>query len=260
VINLNNVNSRLNILQAKNIFGKLIRLPLALIPKSLIIPILQGPAKGLKWISGCYNHGCWLGIYEFEKQIIVAKTVADNDVILELGAHVGYFTIMFSRLVGPKGKVYAFEPIKNNINYIKSHLKLNDINNVKIFEYGAWIKTENLNFDNDTHNAKGRISSSGNNQINVVDINEFILNQISGKINLIKMDIEGSERCVFPHLLNYVIKNKTKLIISTHGDDITNEIVNLCNENLLKCEGLQWSNRPVKQSLTNSTLLYIYHE
>ena len=260
MINLNNVNSKLNIFHGRNILGKLVRLPLMLIPKSLILPILQGPARGLKWITGSYNHGCWMGIYEFEKQKIVSRTIKENNVVLELGAHVGYFTIIMSKLVGQNGKIFAFEPIKRNIEFIDKHLTINNINNVIVSPFGAWIKNDRLSFDEETHHAKGKISSSGDNKIDVIDICYFMESEIDQKIDVIKMDIEGAERAIFPHILKYIKKHNTKLIISTHGDDITEEIVDLSEKNLLKCEGLQWSRLPQEKTIRNSSLLYIYHD
>src|SRR5882757_5029521 len=108
MINFYDVNRRNSPFSPAAFLGRLLRLPLKLIPASAILPIMQGPGRGLKWIVGSYNHGCWLGSYEFEKQVIIPKIVRPGDVVCDIGAHVGYFTIIFARLVGPAGAVYAF--------------------------------------------------------------------------------------------------------------------------------------------------------
>ncbi len=58
MINISKTNFRIPI-------GKLIRLPLKLIPNKTVLLILQGKLKGKKWIKGSSINGCWLGTYEF---------------------------------------------------------------------------------------------------------------------------------------------------------------------------------------------------
>ena len=55
--------------------GKLLRLPLGLLPSDMIVPVMQGPIKGKKWIVGSGNHGCWLGSYEAQKVKIFADAL-----------------------------------------------------------------------------------------------------------------------------------------------------------------------------------------
>ncbi len=53
----------------KSLFGKILRLPLRIIPAQTVMPIIQGKLKGKKWIVGASNHGCWLGSYEFANDL-----------------------------------------------------------------------------------------------------------------------------------------------------------------------------------------------
>ena len=91
----------------KTLYGKILRLPLRLIPKNMKLPILQGKLRGEKWIVGSSNHGCWLGSYEYKQRILFEKTIIRGSVIFDIGAHVGFYTLLASKLVGPKGKVFA---------------------------------------------------------------------------------------------------------------------------------------------------------
>lgn len=54
----------------QTLIGKALRYPLKLIPQQMRIPILQGQLKGKKWIVGSSQHGCWLGSYEYDKQLL----------------------------------------------------------------------------------------------------------------------------------------------------------------------------------------------
>ena len=70
----------------RTILGKILRVPLHLIPKEMTVPILQGPLRGKLWIAGSSNHGCWLGSYEYEKQKVFIKRVKPGDVVFDIGA------------------------------------------------------------------------------------------------------------------------------------------------------------------------------
>ena len=114
--------------------GRLARLPLRAIPPEMKLPILQGRLRGKKWIAGSSVHGCWLGSYEYNKRQVFEKVVASGSVVFDIGANVGYYTLLAAVLVGPRGKVVAFEPVPDNLRYLKEHLRLNHIANVSVIE------------------------------------------------------------------------------------------------------------------------------
>jgi hypothetical protein len=83
--------------------GQLIRLPARLLPKSAVMHIQRGPARGMRWISGSATHGCWLGTYELPKQALVERLVRPGMTVYDIGAQAGFYTLVFSRLVGSAG-------------------------------------------------------------------------------------------------------------------------------------------------------------
>lgn len=85
MINISKIDYRSSI-------GKLLRLPLKLIPNSTVLPILQGKLKGKKWIKGSSINGCWLGIYEFDKQILFQDYIKAGMVVYDVGANAGFYT------------------------------------------------------------------------------------------------------------------------------------------------------------------------
>src|ERR1043165_45133 len=90
--------------------GRIARLPLSLIPAGARMPILQGPLRGKRWVAGSHVHGGWRGSYEFEKQQMFISAIKPGAVVYDIGANVGFYTLLASRLAGPQGRVYAFEP------------------------------------------------------------------------------------------------------------------------------------------------------
>lgn len=55
-------------------------------------------------------------------------------VVYDIGANAGFYTLLSSVLTGSNGKVFAFEPVQQNIFYIKNHLGLNKITNTVVVE------------------------------------------------------------------------------------------------------------------------------
>jgi FkbM family methyltransferase len=174
--------------------GALLRLPLRLIPPQTVLPILQGRLRSYRWITGSSNHGCWLGSYEYEKQQLISQRIPPGSVVYDIGAHVGFYTLLFSHLVGSTGQVVAFEPFPANLAYLQRHLALNHITNVQVIAAAVAAALGSANF------AIGGNSSEGH-LVNQATATTLTVNQVSLDILLptlpppafLKLDIEGAE-------------------------------------------------------------------
>ena len=74
------------------------------------------------------NDAFRLSIYGIHSKIdfeIFQKYVKKGDNVLDVGANIGYFTLMLAKLVGPTGKVFAFEPDPRNISLLKKNIETN---------------------------------------------------------------------------------------------------------------------------------------
>ena len=110
-----------------NFLGRSLRIILKIIPPNAQVRILQGKLKGKKWIAGSSVNGCWLGSYEYDKQILFEQTIQSGKVIFDLGANVGFYTFLALLLIGETGKVIAFEPLPRNLKLLKKHISINQI-------------------------------------------------------------------------------------------------------------------------------------
>src|SRR5450759_4372142 len=99
--------------------GSLLRVPLAILPRSAALPIIQGPLRGTRWVVGAGIHSCWLGTYERAVQETLLDLVRPDSVAYDVGAHAGYHTLLLSRAVSNTGHVYAFEPDAINVAALK---------------------------------------------------------------------------------------------------------------------------------------------
>ena len=71
------------------------------------------------------------GIYGELDTFTVEKIVKKDDVVLDIGAAIGYYTLILARLVGPKGKVFAFQPKKSRYELLNENIKNNGYDNVQ---------------------------------------------------------------------------------------------------------------------------------
>src|ERR1051326_549775 len=172
--------------------GKMARLPFLLLPRESIVPILRGKLKGRRWIAGSGIHRCWLGFYEQRKQELISKAVQPNTVFYDVGANVGFYTLLSSVLVGG-GKVFAFEPLLRNLGYLKRHIALNQIHNVEVLELAIADENGTASFEIEPTGSMGSFSSGGQVRVQTASLDSLLA---QGKIlppDYIKMDIEGAE-------------------------------------------------------------------
>ena len=77
------------------------------------------------------------GRYEPVVTSVFMRLLAEGDVCVDVGAHVGYFTLLASSLVGPTGRIYSLEPEAASYEALRSNLALNEIGNVTALAVAA---------------------------------------------------------------------------------------------------------------------------
>lgn len=79
------------------------------------------------------------GVREFYATQKMKKEIKKGDVIVDIGANIGYYALLEARLVGKKGIVYAIEPVPRNIAILKKNIELNNYSNLEVYQlaYGG---------------------------------------------------------------------------------------------------------------------------
>ena len=78
------------------------------------------------------------GICEPEVVLAMERIVKEGDIVIDGGANIGFFTLLLSQLVGPKGKVFAIEPGQNNLWKLEENVRINKAKNVEIIRTPLW--------------------------------------------------------------------------------------------------------------------------
>jgi len=200
--------------------GKILRLPLRLIPAQTVLPILQGPLKGEKWIIGSGVHGYWLGIYENEKQRAFTHWVKAGNVVYDIGANVGYYTLLASTLVGETGLVMAFEPLPANLIYLRKHLTLNGVYNTQIFEVAVSNENGTAMFSEMSERSVGHLERTGKLEVQVVKLDTLYENGVIPPPDVMKIDVEGAEHQVLTGALSILEEHHPVIFLATHGQEV----------------------------------------
>ena len=155
------------------------------------------------------------GVYEpFESQMIV-NAARLGDVVLDIGANVGYYTLQLARAVGPNGHIVAFEPDRENFSVLKRNVEMNGYTNVTLVAkaVGAargklklYVSNENLGDHRTYDSGEGRPSY----EVEVVALDDYQFD----RVDVIKMDIQGAEALAIAGMQQLIAANEGLQIFS----------------------------------------------
>ncbi len=160
------------------------------------------------------------GVYgELDTQII-REQIKEGDIVIDVGANIGYYTLIFAQLVGKTGKVFAFEPEPKNFEILKKNIEINNYDNVTAEQKIISDKCEKMKlFVSDSGIVGHRIQKMGNFE-NFIEVESVTLDDYMKKLNLdkkvdfIKIDVEGAEPKVLDGAKT-ILKENVKLKIFT---------------------------------------------
>jgi FkbM family methyltransferase len=174
----------------------------------------------------------WLGTYEIELQQAIQDLVKPGMVVYDLGANVGYVSLMLAKLVGPEGLVFAFEPLPANQKRLKSNLAINAGLRVELIPKAASDVSGKTRFLVHASGGMGKLSGSDGRdthydseiEVETISIDDFVFKQSKPCANLIKMDIEGGEGLALMGMKRLVREYKPLFIIELHGEEAAKSV------------------------------------
>lgn len=161
------------------------------------------------------------GTYEPVTTKLFLENIKAGDVILDIGANNGYYSLLAANKAGNNGSVFAFEPDENNIKLLKKNIVLNKITNIKVEEVAVADKNGSIQFSsNSIHTGKSTIvvdEKVNSKTVRGITLDSFIKNK---KINVIIMDIEGAELLALKGAKKTVLKNDLTLFFEYNPKSI----------------------------------------
>jgi FkbM family methyltransferase len=174
-----------------------------------------------------------------EDDIIEHFTPKQGDIVVDIGAHMGRYTIISSKRVGTNGKVVAIEAHPGNFEMLNRNIKLNQLTNVIPLNYAVYSKETKVKLYLPEQESGYTIyntimSDRAGTEDKFVEVNantvDYLLklNQIrEEQVNWIKVDVEGAEFEVLKGATNVLSKSRDiALLIEIHGLDNYGPILN----------------------------------
>ncbi len=155
-----------------------------------------------------------------------------DEVVLDVGAHIGYYALKAASLVGYQGKVVAIEPNPSNIEVIKMNMKINNLDNVTPINAAVSDKNGTLRlWDYGATHLMSVIEKEGYMYIEVqaLTIDSLVSNLKLSRVDWIKIDVEGAEYAVLLGASNTLRNNRLKLIIEIRKVN-ANDVINLLRD------------------------------
>ncbi len=167
----------------------------------LAYPVVSGPLKSSRFILGSMaGDGGGASVYfnkmEPEQVEAMLREIKKGDVFFDIGANVGYYSILASKIVGKTGTVVACEPVIRNLAYLQRHVVLNKADNVSILAFACSGENGTARFSFGPNNAMGHIVEDDADEIAVL-VPTVTLDKMVEELGLtpdvIKIDVEGAE-------------------------------------------------------------------
>jgi FkbM family methyltransferase len=214
-------------IDCRGFLGRLLRLPLALIPSSAVWRIKQGPLEGYRWVVGSATHGCWLGSYEAAKQAHLAKVIQKGHVVYDIGANVGFYSLLAAQCSGSQGTVHAFEPLPENLEYLRRHVALNEARNITVHPVAVSDHAGTMQFARGENRSTGQLGGQGDLIVKTVVIDELVFTEYLAVPQVMKIDVEGAEKNVLQGAQRVLQEHHPIIFLATHGCEVHRECCEL---------------------------------
>lgn len=146
-------------------------------------------------------------VYERNEAAFFHRVCKPGMTVLDVGAHVGYYTAMAAERVGASGRVVAVEADPENYSYLEKTVETNAFRNVACFQAAAadragmrtLYRSSSNRADNRLYQGEPGWSST---DVNAVALDDLLASKNIGAVDLIKVDVQGSEGLVVAGLEN----------------------------------------------------------
>tara|TARA_B110000438_G_scaffold155886_1_gene149572 strand:+ start:1420 stop:2289 length:870 start_codon:yes stop_codon:yes gene_type:complete len=207
------------------------------------------------------------GVYGELDTKIIRDNIKEGDIVIDIGANIGYFTLIFAQLAGTTGKVFAFEPEPKNFELLQKNVKVNDYSNTINENYAVSDSNGNVSLFLAKNGIVGHRISNFDINLNSILVKKITLDDyftklnLIDKINFVKIDVEGFEFGVLKGMTRIIEKSKNlKLFLEFNRVGIEaagfdpKEILDFLYKNNFKIYFLNYNENSIKEADKNQLL------
>jgi FkbM family methyltransferase len=194
--------------------------------RSKVQVMSAGVAAGRRFCPGPSNPAYGTGDNELPVQQAVREVLRPGEVFYDVGANVGFFTVIAAAVAGPAGKVFAFEPVPLNFAYLEYNCRLNDFRNVECVEaaIGSSSREETLLLAEYSGGAALESAGpppdlAGAMRVPTFALDDWVAAGLGPLPNVVKIDVEGAELEVLRGMAEVLNRKRTKVVLEVDGPD-----------------------------------------
>jgi FkbM family methyltransferase len=201
------------------------------VPQGLTtVTVTGGGLKGVRLALDLQEEkDYWLGTYEPDLQAVIANLAKSGDVVYDVGANIGYISLLLARAVGEAGKVFAFEALPDNQVRLHQNIALNEMHlRVVVVRVAVVESSHPVRFLLGPSGGMGKAEGSAGRQelsysqsvlVPGTSLDEFVYKAGRPVPQLVKMDIEGGEVLAMPGMKRLLCEARPILLLELHGPE-----------------------------------------
>jgi len=194
-----------------------------------VVEVSGGDLRGWKILINLKTEKSrWLGTYEPELQAALREFLRPGQTVYDVGANIGYVSLLMARAVGPGGQVFAFEPLPANVERIRHNIAINHLQNVQLIPAAVTDQTGEVTFY--VHDSVGMGKAAGSAgrraqtyraeiRVAALSLDEFVFTQGNPPPQAVKMDIEGGEVLALPGMKRVLETYHPLMLLELHGPE-----------------------------------------
>ncbi len=188
-----------------------------------------------------------IGVYEYWKSKLFFNLIKEGMTCIDVGAHKGYFSLLFAKLMNDKGKVLSFEPLPENCFWFRQSTQVNNYKCIKLYPYALSDGEGTATFYLGNTSGRGSLFSDHNASITQKPLtvkkrklDNVLKDEGIDNVDILKIDVEGAELLVLKGAANILKKSKNvKIFIDIDVKDKETkkqifEFLNLCGFQMYK--------------------------
>jgi FkbM family methyltransferase len=167
-------------------------------------------------------------LYESETSNFIGTLLQPGDTFIDIGAHVGYFSMLAAALVGPTGTVYSFEPEPSNFLHLVEHIDANSFTQIRPIHMAVGARPGVgeffVNADNDgghalwdvgrhPFNERSRVTPNTR-KVYITSLDEFFGTRDMSRLKAIKIDAEGAEFAILVGARKLIAQYRIPFVIA----------------------------------------------
>jgi len=171
----------------------------------------------------------WLGTYEPDLQAALERFIQPGMVVYDVGANIGYISLLLARRVGPGGQVYAFEALPANQARLRANLALGDPEGRVTLVPAAVVETSRpVKFLIGPSGGMGKAEGSAGRdeygypetvEVEGLSLDDFVYQSGNSPPQAVKLDIEGGEVLALPGTRRLLTEARPLVLMELHGPE-----------------------------------------